>query len=248
MKRSVTGKKAKPQDDQLIEPAVPPGVDRFDAEGSILLVDAPLDATAAAWSKLLGGAVTHKPDVLGKSLRPAAPSYLLCRLAGCPWTLVQDLRVAASDDAPSDAHAKKLSAALKCRVIAFMMSDTAGVWGYWLYTAGSLTEVFDHNSNVGSGADPAKRLGPDARGLKLTAANSNVYASATEKLPPAKVARGEDLMDELMKAQNAPGYFLAFDGDDTTVDLEFADLDEDAIERLDYVAATKPARKSGSGK
>ena len=115
------------------------GVASFDTNEILVLVLAPVGAVAEAFQKLRK-AKTWTQNVGEKTVTVADPSFLVYRLKGHPWTIVDRYHGHGARLQPEDAQA--LSKTLQTKAIFYGNSDTAGVTQYDLFENGKRLEHF----------------------------------------------------------------------------------------------------------
>jgi hypothetical protein len=129
------GKKA-PKETQLADMR---GVACFDTNEILLFVPAPVEEVAGAFKKLRN-LKTWIKGAGGKTVVVSAPSFVVYRLKGHKWTIIDSYLPLAKW--PSEKDAKALSKAFKSRVIFYGNSDTGGVTSYDLFEDGKRLEHF----------------------------------------------------------------------------------------------------------
>jgi ankyrin repeat protein len=133
------------------------GVGSMETNEQIVLVRAPLDRVSKALASHRGA--TRHTDVYGKSIQFGEPSYLVYRLKGQKWSIIDgfvDERVTLQ---ASDAQA--LSRQLKTIAIFYRNTDTADYSGYELFDRGRSREKLDCRIRIRFRPDPKrKRRGP----------------------------------------------------------------------------------------
>ena len=189
------------------------GVVSFDTEELLVLVRAPVERAAKALrshQKL----DTWVRDAPGKEVVVSDPSFVVYRLRGHPWTIIDGYRSRSSRLQPEDACT--LSKLLSTRAIFYGNSDTAGVTCYDLFEEGRRLEHFAAYEGI-------------------------EFDSVVRQVPPPP--DGEeiyDFVDALMREQDAlaPGWSTQLGGWSrepgervTIVPEEGPDL----FERLDYL-------------
>jgi len=208
-------------------PSPPPiaecrGVASFDTNEILVLVRAPVEPVAAAFRDLRGLA-TWVPEVQGQTVTVSDPCYLVYRLAGHPWTII-DRYGATVGYYPEPGDAKALSAALSTAAIYYGNSDTASAIGYELFEGGRRLERFE--TELGEGVEfesVLRRVDPPQDG-------DGVYAFA----------------DAFLRAQDAfvPGWSVYFGGwchkpgQQVQLDFDLVEVDgRRVVERLDFLGA-----------
>jgi hypothetical protein len=203
-------------------PSPPPIADRrgvasFDTDEILLLVRAPVEPVAAAFRDLRGLA-TWVPEARGRTVTASDPCYLVYRLAGHPWTIIDRYRATVGYPEPGDAKA------LSTAVIYYGNSDTAGATGYELFEGGRRLERFE--TELGEGVEfesGLRRVDPPEGG-------DGVYA----------------FVDAFLRAQDAfvPGWSVYLGGwchkPGQQVQLDFDPVEADGrrvVERLDFLGA-----------
>jgi hypothetical protein len=131
-------------------PSVPPiaecrGVASFDTNEILLLVRAPVEQVAAAFRDLRGLA-TWAPNAQVQTVTVSDPCYLVYRLEGHPWTIIDLYH--GSGGYPEARDAEALSAALGTTAIYYGNSDTAGATGYELFENGQRLERFEFYEEI----------------------------------------------------------------------------------------------------
>ena len=198
--------------------AVPPpvselrGVVSFDTNEILALVLAPVAPVAEAFRKRRK-AKTWTKNVGGRAVTVADPSFVVYRLKGHPWTILDCYHGRGTSLQPADAQG--LSKALKTKAIFYGHSDTAGVTLYDLFDKGKRLEHFEYDEGV-------------------------EFESAIRDIEPPDGPDIEAFVDAFLREQDAlaPGIstylggWAAKPGDKMTLDS----LAADGVERADWVA------------
>ena len=158
------------------------GVHCFDFNMCLLLAHAPLDVAAAAFVRTFGGKWVK--DVGGKEVRHTPPAYVVYQFREHPWTVFDYFVNSAGAKWTTQDEAKRLSKALKDKVILFPISDTGGVYEYAMYDQGELFE------RVG---DPYP---PPGKSYELT------FESPGRKARPPEPRKLLSFIDEFMREQD----------------------------------------------
>lgn len=190
------------------------GVGTFDTNELLIFVRRPVEEVAAAFKKHRK-LKTLVPNALGKTITVRDPSYLIYRLQGHAWTVIDTY--CARGKYVNTEDAKALSKALECRTIFYGNSDTASATGYDLYDNGDRLERFYCFEDV--------QFESKLRKTKAPKDGPDIYP----------------FVERFMKAHDAfaPSWSIYFGsicndpGD--KVKLEFPAADE--LIRLDYVSA-----------
>ena len=109
-----------------------------------LSVRADVERTAGALAELIGPMAEWVRSAAGREVTLRARAYLVYRLAGHVWSTV----LAWHDDWDQEGEARKLSKALRCKVIAFGGSDVSDGYGYTLYRTGRKIEWWATGNDV----------------------------------------------------------------------------------------------------
>ena len=190
------------------------GVVSFDTNELLVLVPKPVEEVAVAFQKLRK-LKTWIKNARGKTITVAEPSYLVYRLKGHPWTIIDSYKGCGTYVNESDA--KALSKALRTKCLYYGNSDTASATGYDLFDKGKRLEHFLCYEDV-------------------------EFESTIRQIEPPEA--GPDIypfVEQFMKEQDAfaPGwttYFGAFcHKPGATIKLNV--LSDDMVERLDYLSA-----------
>lgn len=115
------------------------GVASFDTNEILLFVPAPVEDVAEAFKKL-HKLKTWLKDARGKTIVVSEPSYVVYRLKGHKWTIVDSYKV--NGQYPDEKDAMALSKTFKSRVLHYGNSDTASATGYDLFENGKRLEHF----------------------------------------------------------------------------------------------------------
>jgi hypothetical protein len=191
------------------------GVGTFYTNEIILLIPHPVEVVAAAFQKLRK-LKTRVANAAGKTITVRDPSYLIYRLKGHAWTIIDPYQARGKYVDADDA--KALSKSLKCRTIHYCNSDTAGTTNYDLFDNGKRLEHFQRY--------PTLEFESSIRHVKA---------------PPKGGPDSFPFVERFMKDQDAlaPSWTMYFGaichkpGDKVKLDF-FPDGD---LERLDYVSA-----------
>jgi len=189
------------------------GVVSFDTNEILALVLAPVEQVAEAFRKRRK-AKTWAKNVGGKTVTVADPSFVVYRLKGHPWTILDCYHGRGTSLQPADAQA--LSKALKTKAIFYGNSDTAGVTLCDLFDKGKRLEHFEYDEGV--------EFESAIRDIEPPDGPDDIYA----------------FVDAFLREQDAlaPGIstylggWAAKPGDKVTLDLLAADW----VERVDWVA------------
>ena len=111
------------------------GVVSFDTNEILLFVPAPVEDVADAFKKLRK-LKTWIKDARGKTIVVSEPSYVVYRIKGHKWTIIDSYKA----NGPDVKDAMALSETFKSRVIHYGNSDTAGATGYDLFENGKRLE------------------------------------------------------------------------------------------------------------
>jgi len=205
-------------------PSPPPiaecrGVASFDTDEILLLVRAPVEPVAAAFRDRRGLA-TWVPEAQGQTVTVSDPCYLVYRLAGHPWTIIDRYHGTGGYPEPGDAEA--LSAALRTRAVYYGNSDTASATGYELFEGGRRLERFEADDGV-------------------------AFESTLRRVDPPEDCDGiYPFVDAFLRAQDAfvPGWSVYLGGwchrpgQEVRLDLELREADgRRVVERLDFLGA-----------
>ena len=115
------------------------GVGTFDTNEILVFVPRPVEEVAAAFKKHRK-LNTLVASAMGKTITVGDPSYLVYRLKGHAWTVIDSYHAMGRYVKTEDA--KVLSKLFKCRTIFYGNSDTASATGYDLYDNGQRLEHF----------------------------------------------------------------------------------------------------------
>jgi hypothetical protein len=189
------------------------GVACFDTNEILLFVPAPVEEVAEAFKKLRK-LKTWIKNAAGKTVVVSEPSYVVYRLKGHKWTIIDSYRPRAKW--PNEKDAKSLSKTFKSRVIFYGNSDTGGVTSYDLFETGKRLEHF-----------------MSFQELKFESKLRNVA-------PPEDGPEIYPFIDQFMTEQDAfaPDWTAEFDafrhkpGAKIKLDI----LPKEMVERLDYLA------------
>jgi hypothetical protein len=135
-------KKAKPEPIPIAEAR---GLVSFYTNEILVLVAKPVEEVAAAFKKHRR-LKTQVANADGKTVKVADPSYVIYRLRGHDWTIIDSYHARGKYVTAADAHA--LSQALQCRAIFYGNSDTAGATSYDLFDDGEMLEHFDRGDGI----------------------------------------------------------------------------------------------------
>ena len=111
----------------------------FDTNEILLFVPAPVEDVAETFKKL-HKLKTWLKDARGKTIVVSEPSYVVYRLKGHKWTIVDSYKV--NGQYPDEKNAMALSKTFKSRVLHYGNSDTASATGYDLFENGKRLEHF----------------------------------------------------------------------------------------------------------
>ena len=189
------------------------GVASFDTNEILLFVPAAVEEVAAAFKKLRK-LKTWIKDARGKTIVVSEPSYVVYRLKGHKWTIIDSYK--AIGDYPTENDAKALSKTFNSRIIHYGNSDTASATGYDLFEKGKRLEHFMCYEDVEFESD------------------------FREVEPPEDGPEIYPFVEQFMKEQDAfapswTTYFGAFrhkPGAKIKLDI----LPKEMVERLDYLA------------
>lgn len=139
---------AKPSAKKKKAPWSPPplaerrGVVTFETNELLVLVKAPVEATADAFAKHIG-AKTWIKNANGKPVRTASTGYVLYQMTGHPYTTIfLYAHSPGSFKYPNEDLARALSKGLKTKAIYFGNSDTASATAFEVYENGKQLERF----------------------------------------------------------------------------------------------------------
>jgi len=189
------------------------GVASFDTNELLVFVPKPVEEVAVAFQKLRK-LKTWIKNARGKTITVTEPSYLVYRLKGHPWTIVDTYKGRGAYVNENDA--KALSKALGGKSLYYGNSDTASATGYDLFEKGKRLEHFLSYEDI-------------------------EFESAIRQVEPP--GDGPDIypfVEQFMKdldvfAPSWTTYFGAFcHKPGTTVKLDV--LSDDMVERLDYLS------------
>jgi hypothetical protein len=190
------------------------GVGSFDTNEILVLVPQPVDVVAAAFQKHRK-LKTRVADAAGKAVTVRDPSYVIYRLKGHNWTIIDSYQ--SMGRYPDAADAEALSKALKCRTIYYANSDTAGATGYDLFEDGKRVEHLECCEGLEFESSVRRVEGPND--------GPDIYP----------------FVERFMKDQDAlaPSWSVYFGAichkPGNKVKLDFFRADE--VERVDYVSA-----------
>jgi hypothetical protein len=218
--KKATDKKQDKADGKGAEPKISEmrGVVTFDTNEIILLVRAGVEEVAAEFAKLKK-LKTWVKDFCGKEVTVKSPCYLVYRLEGHTWTIVEPYQ--SGNEYPEQADAKALSKALKTTAIFYGNSDTGGATAYDLFDRGKRLEHFESTDE----------------GLEFE-------SSVRDVLAPEDGPEIYPFVDAFIRQQDAfvfawaahAGAHFRKPGD--KVKLSFSgDFGEVIVERLDFVSA-----------
>jgi ankyrin repeat protein len=216
------------------------GVTTFDLNDACLLIEAPVEDTAAKFKQLIGATVWKK-DVFDKTVKLSQRSYAVVRLVGVPWTAIVCLCAPTFPQYPSASEAQSLSKSLKVRTIHLANSDTGGIAQYALYDCGKIVEFFGHgldefdeersqierHFDVGLGDLPA-----------VETYENITFSSLLRKVKVKTIKNGLDFINDFLVAQDALApMFDASGAPGKPFKLEFEEFGEGEVERLDFLGA-----------
>ena len=189
------------------------GVGSFDTNEILVLVPAAVEEVAAAFQKLRK-LKTWLKNARGKTITVTAPSFVVYRLKGHAWTIIDTYK--ALGDYVNEKDAQALSKSLKIKTIFYGNSDTASVTGYDLFENGKLQEHFYCEEGV--------KFESKVRDIEPPEDGPEIYP----------------FVEQFMKDQDALApswttYFGAFchkPGEKIKLNI----LGDDMVERLDYLA------------
>jgi hypothetical protein len=121
------------------------GVVTFDTNEILVLVHAPVEAVAEAFGRS-AGLGTWVEGAHGQTVTISDPCYLVYRLKGHSWTILDRFAGHSGLLGPDDA--RSLSEALGTRALHYANSDTAGATGYELFDGGELLERLEAYEGV----------------------------------------------------------------------------------------------------
>ena len=155
MAKKTTKKKARPEPIPIAQLR---GVGTFDTNEILVFVAQPVDIAAAAFQKFRK-LKTRVANAAGKTVTVRDPSYVVYRLKGHAWTIIDSYASMGKYVDPDDA--KALSKSLKCRTIFYGNSDTASATGYDLFDNGKRLEHFECYESVEFESSIRKVNAPD---------------------------------------------------------------------------------------
>ena len=190
------------------------GVVTFDTNEILVLIPKPVEEVAIAFKKLRK-LKTWIKNARGKTIKVAEPSYLVYRLKGHPWTIIDSYK--SRGEYVNERDAKALSKALGTNSLYYGNSDTSSATGYDLFDKGKRLEHFFCFEDI-------------------------EFESTIRKIEPPEDGPGiYPFVDQFMKEQDALApswttYFGAFcHKPGTSIKLDV--LSDEMIERLDYLSA-----------
>jgi ankyrin repeat protein len=197
------------------------GVLTLDVDESWLAVRAAVDESSAAFAALRGAKAVGE-DVYGRPVTVSRRGFAAFRLRGHAWTLITDW----GDDQsqPSVAHwlaprdAEALSRRMGTRAVFFGVSDTASAMTYNLFEGGELLEKFEAGEGEGV-----------------------VFESSLRRLTRRQLRRQDEALEAIFTDLGLLVYSMSsgirlFDAvPGRTAPLYFPGLDDEDVERLDYI-------------
>jgi hypothetical protein len=188
------------------------GVVSFDTNEILLFVPAPVEDVADAFKKLRK-LKTWIKDARGKTIVVSEPSYVVYRLKGHKWTIIDSYKA----NGPDVNDAMALSETFKSRVIHYGNSDTASATGYDLFENGKRLEHF------------------------MCYEDLEFESKLRDVEPPEDGPDIYPFVDQFMKEQDAfapswTTYFGAF-CHKPGAKIKLQILPQEMVERLDYLAA-----------
>ena len=216
-------KKAKKKEYETVPWSEARGVASFDSDEIILLVAAPVEAVADEFQKRRK-LKFRLENAIGKSITITIPSYVVYRLNGHSWTIVDSYKTGYESDQYLKAEdAQAISKALKTKAIFFANSDTAGATSYDLFENGKRLEHFESFEEL--------EFESSVRDVEAPPDGPKIY----------------DFVQEFMKSHDALApswttYFGSFchqEGDK----IKFEIIPAELLERLDYLSAEPPKPK-----
>jgi hypothetical protein len=205
----------------------------------LVLINAPLEPVASA-VKEHAKCTTWRKDVYGKSVKATKQSYMVYRLAGHGWTLLQSVC-----GTPADFQlAQELSRRRKGRAMWLRLSEVASWMGYYLFDGGAMTEILE---DFAEHHGDASHLPRDVVGsLKVHSTGRGIFGSSTRKVALSKLKTpidAQQFVDSFFRSENILAPVSGEWGSPGTVTLEFPDIGADDMERLDFLGggAAAPA-------
>ena|SRR5688572_21131238 len=217
------------------EPEERRGFNGSNATVRLVLVEAAVGEAASAVKKY-GGCATWRKDVYGVRVRATRQSYMVYRLEGHGWSVVQSV----SGPAATHRLAQWVSRELGGRTIWLCLSDVASWTGYYVFDRGTMTEILeDYAEHHGDTSHlPQEVVGS----LKSLPTGRGIFGSSAREVALSKLKTGigvEQFIDSFFKSQNI---LAPVSGDwreePRMVTLELPQLEELAdedVERMDFV-------------
>lgn len=223
------------------------GIESFDLNQTVVLVQAPVEAVAQAFAKLKQTTV-WKQNAYGQEVPAAEAGVLIFRFRDHCWTIITPA-IRRLEEQPDVADARLLSAQLHTKALYYAASDTTGAIAYELFNDGQSREMMsisiDYSDDIISALqEGALEMEPSDLASFLDPEAYRQFRSELRSLTVDQIDDEYHFVETFCREQDA--YIPGFTGDEWlthqgTLKLDFqAYCRPDEVERLDFIAFNLP--------